>query len=489
MRISRCGYAVLLTLMLAAGPLASDDHQAPETTELSFLTEHFPPLSMREGDRVTGQAVELVRALMRATGTSGEIEVLEWSDALARSQNQANTVLFSTVLTPERKDAFQWVGPTAVLHTGLYARAEHPIVINTLDQARAAEGIATIADYYSEQLLKAEGGFDNLRQHAGEEEAARALLAGEVELMIADNATLPQVLDAIGAERSAVRRVFSVATDLTYLAFTPDVPAATIERWQAALDAMKADGRFDALYQQWLPSEIPPGRLYLVTEEYPPITFMREGTPAGFVTDMVRAIAGDLGFEDAVHLTSWKNAYNLAQLHPNVVLFSAERTPAREDLFHWIGPVGRNAAILYSRAGNEVAIESLEGARAVPTIATTTDWFTEQFLEARGFDNLEGSPDPADSVRRLMAGEATLAIFTDITVPEIVARAGFTLDDLQPQLVVSQTDFYIALSRGTDPARVAQWRQALERLKADGRFESIYRRYLPNARLEDLLGQ
>lgn len=487
MRISRCAQPLLLVLMLAGGAAMAGHHEESTDAPLMFLTEDFPPLSVREDDRLTGQAVELVRALMAATGTTGEIEVMDWSAALARAHDSRNTVLFSTVLTPERKSRFQWVGPTAVLHTALYARADHPVAIDTLDQARAVEGIATVADYYSEQLLADEGGFDNRVRFASEEDAARALLAGEVELMIADSATLPRVLAGIGAKRAAVRRVFSVATDLAYLAFTPDVPAATVERWQAELDAMKADGRFDALYRQWLPDEIPPGRLYLVTESYPPITFLREGRPAGFVTEMVRAIADELDYDDAVHLTSWKNAYNLARLHPDVVLFSAERTPAREKLFHWVGPVGRNAAILYGRAGSGLSLDVLDDARAVRAIATTTDWFTEQYLEERGFDNLVGSPDPADGVRRLIGGAVDLAIFTDITVPEIVARAGHLMDELQPLLVVSQTDFYIALSRDTEPARVDQWREALARLKADGRFQAIYRRYLPDADIAGLM--
>lgn len=478
--------AALAAVVLTAGLSTPVDVTASES-DLHFLTEDFPPLSLVEGDRVTGQAVELVRALMAETGTAGSIELMVWNEAYQAALEGDDTVLFSTVLTPERKDQFQWVGPTAVLHTGLYALADSDIEINTLGQARAVDRIATVTDYYSDQVLAAEGDFDNVVRFANETQAARALLAGEVDLMVAGNTSLPVVLEALGTDMTAVRPVFALSSDLTYLAFSPDIPPEAVARWQAALDAMKADGRFAELYRRWLPAEEAPGRMYLVTEEYPPITFMQEGRPGGFVTDMVRQIALEIGIGDSIELTSWKNAYNLALLHPNVVLFSAERTEAREPLFHWVGPVGRNSAILYAKAGSAPDVATLADARSVEAVATTTDWFTEQYLQDEGFDNLVSSPDPADSVQRLMNGEADLAIFTDITVNDIVERAGYAMADLEPVLTVSQTDFYIALSRDTDPAMVARWRDALAELKRDGRFERIYRSYVPEADLEGLL--
>jgi len=476
------GFLVAGGLFLLAQSAVAADH------EMLFLTEEFPPLSgLDEAGEPAGQAVDLVRALMEDTGTAGDIQVLEWSQAYRAALESDQAVLFSTALTAERREQFQWVGPTAVLHTSLYALADHPITIHTLDQARSAQSIATVTDYYSDELLAAEGGFDNVIRFADEADAARALLDGRVELMVAGNTSLPAVLGRLGADMTDLQRVFAVSTDLTYLAFSPQIPETVVQRWQHALDEMKTDGRFAAMYQEWLPAEAPPGRMYLVTEEYPPITFMQEGRPGGFVTDIVRQIVADLELEDRVHLTSWNNAYNMALLHPNVALFSAERTDERESLFHWVGPVGRNSAILYGRSGTELQIDSLNDARQVGALATTTNWFTEQYLQRQDFDNLRSSPDPADSVRRLMNAEVDLAIFTDLTVSEIVAAAGYSMDDLQPLYVVSETDFYIALSGQTDPEVVAQWQSALETLKADGRFERIYRSYLPEVDVSGLL--
>jgi len=186
-------------------------------------------------------------------------------------------------------------------------------------------------------------------------------------------------------------------------------------------------------------------------------------------------------------LTSWKNAYNMALINPNIILFSAERTPERENLFKWVGPVGKNSSILYAKKGSRIKIKNLQEAKKIATIATTTDWFTEQYLKSEGFTNLISSPAPTDNVKQLMNGEAQLSIFTDITIPEIVNQAGYEMDDLEPVFTVTQTYFYIALSKDTPDEVMLTWQSTLDNLKKDGTFDKIYRSYLPNVNLKDLL--
>jgi polar amino acid transport system substrate-binding protein len=227
--------------------------------------------------------------------------------------------------------------------------------------------------------------------------------------------------------------------------------------------------------------------LKMLTEEYPPVTFMKDGKVSGFVTDVVREIIARQGISDKIRLTSWDEAYNAALSNPNVVLFSTERTEKREKLFQWVGPAGKNSAIFYAKKGSGIRINSLEEARKIAAIATTTDWFTEQYLKSRGFTNLVSSPLPTTNVKQLISGEVQLSVFTDITVPEIVKNAGYRMDDLEPVFTVSNTYFYIAISLGTPFETVKKWQSALDSLKADGTFEKIYRSYIPNADLNDLL--
>jgi polar amino acid transport system substrate-binding protein len=477
----------LLTLLMGGYTNASQDHDEA-TAELTILTEEFFPLSFTENGNISGQATEVVREIMARTGTKGDMRVLPWEEGIQAVHKKPNIALFSTTMTQKRKGQLQWVGPVTVLDTNLYAVRGSGIRIHTLEDAKQVKQIATVADYYSEQMLQQEG-FTNLKSYKSEKDAVQSLLRGEAQLMMGSNITLPAVLEKQGLGMDALESVFTVSTDMTYISFSREISPELVARWQEALDAMKRDGKFNEIYAKWLPGEIPPGIVQLVTEEYPPITFMRDGKPAGFVTDMVREIAKRNAIPDNILLTSWKNAYNMALLHPNVILFSADRTSEREELFHWVGPVGRNSAILFAKKGAGIKITTLQEARKVGAIATTTDWFTEQYLKREGFINLVSSKDPVDNVKQLMNGEVQLSIFTNLTIPEIVKEAGYSMDDLEPVYTVSNSDFYIAISRGTPAETVELWQDTLNELKKDGTFEKIYRSYLPQAELKDLIDQ
>ncbi len=101
--------------------------------------------------------------------------------------------------------------------------------------------------------------------------------------------------------------------------------------------------------------------------------------------------------------------------------------------------------------------------------------------------NLVSSPLPVTNVRQLMNGDVQISVFTDITIPEILKNTGYGMDDLEPVYTVSSTYFYIAISLGTPPEMVKKWQMALDGMKADGTFGKIYRNYIPNADLSDLL--
>lgn len=469
---------------IAAGAQAT----AAETAGLKILTEESPPLNFIKDGEVTGLATEVVRELGKRTGSASAIRLVSWPEGYQALLEQPDVALFSTVMTAERKPLFKWVGPLAIMDTNLYARKGSAIRIANLNDARKSGEIATVAKYYSEQILAQEG-FANTQSYPNQETAVRALLDGKVSLLAANNLSMPAALKKMGGSMDDVERVFTLSTDLFYIAFSKTTSPERIARWQGALDAMKQDGSFARIYASWLPAETPPGVFQLMTEEYPPVTFMQDGKPSGFVTDMVREIAARQKIPDNIRLTSWKNAYDMALVHPKVVLFSAERTPERERFFQWVGPVGKNSAILYARKGSWIRINRLEDAKAIAAIATTTNWFTEQHLRREGFQNLLSSPDPRENVRQLMNGEAQLSIFTDITIPALVKEAGYGMDDLEPVLTVVQTDFYIAMSRDTRAEVVQAWQATLDGMKQDGTFEKIYRRYLPNADLGDLLNK
>jgi polar amino acid transport system substrate-binding protein len=477
---------ILLFIILFSGLYQSCPLFAGDFEELRILTENYPPLNFEEGGELRGLAVDVVREIFSRLDIKKEIYLVNWEAGYKEALAEKNMALFSTVLTPERKEHLQWVGPIAVINTNVYALKHFNITASNLEDLKKISGIATVKDYYNEQVLIKEG-FQNIHSCTSEDVALKKMLNGEVDAMVSSNTTISEYLKKNIVSIDDLEEVFTLSTDLAYIAFSKGTSVLIVDEWQMILDEMKSEGIFDKIYTKWLPNEVPPGTLMMITEEYPPVTFMKNGDPSGFVTDIVREIATLLDVPANIKLTSWKNAYNMALLQPNVILFSAERTAERENLFQWVGPVGKNTSILYAKKGSQITIDNLAEAKKINAIATTTDWFTEQHLINEGFNNLLSSADPVDNIKQLMNGEVQLSIFTDITISEILNKTEYTLDDLEPVFTVEKTYFYIAISKGTPPQVVKGWQTTLDEIKKEGIFKKIYHNYIPNADIDDLL--
>ncbi|MFV8257383.1 substrate-binding periplasmic protein [Bdellovibrio bacteriovorus] len=102
------------------------------------------------------------------------------------------------------------------------------------------------------------------------------------------------------------------------------------------------------------------------TEDYPPYNYYNSKTKAivGLATNKVRRAMEKSGVEYQIRLYPWLRAYNRALSAPRHCVYSTARTPDREALFHWIGPLVTVEWALFAKKGTPAAsIQKLEEAR------------------------------------------------------------------------------------------------------------------------------
>jgi len=218
--------------------------------------------------------------------------------------------------------------------------------------------------------------------------------------------------------------------------------------------------------------------LKLLTEDYPPLTYESNGSVTGYGAELVKAIQAELKSTDKIEMMGWEEAYNTALNEPNVVIFTMEKTPDRDTLFYWLGPIGNNKTYFYIKADSKLKINSLDEAKTVKYIATTTDWFSEKYLQENGFSNLKSNVLPTDGVKLIMTGDADMGVFTDLTVNQIVQQAGFEPGALVPGFEILDTDLYIGISKQTSPKIVEKWNKAFETVKNAGTMEKLREEFL-----------
>jgi polar amino acid transport system substrate-binding protein len=219
--------------------------------------------------------------------------------------------------------------------------------------------------------------------------------------------------------------------------------------------------------------------LTIISEENPPFNFTENGRLTGVTTDVVREITRRIGIQKDTVVLPWARGYKRLCNEPNVVLFTTARTPEREAMFHWVGPLYSVRLEFYARKSDGFRIESLEAAKRVKTIATYKNDFREQILKSLGFNNLDSSNSAQSNIRKLASGRVELWFFDNIGAPQVARIAGIDPGQIESVLTYQQQYSYIAISKQTSPAVVQQWQKTLDEMKADGTFWWLARKWLP----------
>ena len=219
--------------------------------------------------------------------------------------------------------------------------------------------------------------------------------------------------------------------------------------------------------------------LTIITENYHPINFTKDGTVTGSSAEVVREILRRLKQPDNIRVLPWVRGYNMLKSRPNVALFSTARTEERENLFQWVGPLCMSRNGFYTKKDAGLRIDSLEDAKKVGSIATYTEDAREQMLKAWGFTNLDSSKSAASNLRKLLSGRADMWFYDNLGLQRVAEDVGVDVSELELAYPVIETSLYIAFSKGTPADVVSRWQETLNEMKKDGTFEEISRKFLP----------
>lgn len=206
----------------------------------------------------------------------------------------------------------------------------------------------------------------------------------------------------------------------------------------------------------------------IVTEEYPPFNFTNEdGEIDGTSTEIIKNALEILEVNVPINAYPWSRAFEMAQNDKDVMIYSIGRTDEREDMFEWVSPIADLDTHFFALKENvdEIQINSLEDAKN-HTIATVSNWWSEQGLEDEGFEQLLSSPNQNQSIRQLFEGRADLWVSAsdEETIADICAEEGYDHTELEKIFTVYELrlELWIAANPQTSNEVIEAMREALE---------------------------
>ena len=211
---------------------------------------------MQEGGKVIGSATDKVREAMARSDIAYSIEMLPWKRAYTSALSRVDGCVYSTTRTPEREHLFKWVGPTDEGEWVLLGRADRQYKLRTLEDARDLR-IGTYHGDARDDYLRSRG----YRVDPAPNDMINPpkLMMNRIDLWAAGLRRGSAVLELNGWTGKIVP-VLTFNRVKLYLACNLAVPDATIDKLNAAFDAMARDGsarRAERRYDAWAAGRAP----------------------------------------------------------------------------------------------------------------------------------------------------------------------------------------------------------------------------------------
>ncbi|MEE5152671.1 transporter substrate-binding domain-containing protein [Pseudomonas alliivorans] len=216
-----------------------------------------------------------------------------------------------------------------------------------------------------------------------------------------------------------------------------------------------------------------------VTEEWPPYNYSENGQITGMTTEIVRAIMKVTGHDLTIVLAPSMRASLTLKMRPRTIMYSMFRTPEREHVYKWVGPILEEAIHPYQLAAAP-PVTSLEQLLHAPQITTRHAGLLPDMLQSLGFKNLDKSATESVQLYRMLLSDRTAIIIgdTDAGVAYQSRQLNIAPGTLrQIPIELYRSSLYIAFSRDCEDDVVDSWSSALETLRQSGELERIQRRY------------
>ncbi|MBF0205376.1 MAG: transporter substrate-binding domain-containing protein [Oligoflexia bacterium] len=218
--------------------------------------------------------------------------------------------------------------------------------------------------------------------------------------------------------------------------------------------------------------------LQVLTEDAPPLNYVKDGKPAGVAVELVMEIQKRINSIETIGVVPWARGYKMALEETDVALFSTTRTPEREDLFYWVGPLAtKNWVFMKMKDNKSLVIKSLDDAKKVKAIGTYKDDAKDQFLKKQDFKNLESIVSDDQNAEKLEKGRIDLWITGQDDCVSYVKKAGLDIAKFEVAYEVQKKELYVVFSKKTDLNIVKKWQTAYDAMVQDGTYAKIHSKY------------
>jgi polar amino acid transport system substrate-binding protein len=226
--------------------------------------------------------------------------------------------------------------------------------------------------------------------------------------------------------------------------------------------------------------------LAIYTENYPPLNYEENGEAKGLSVDLMLEIfkRAELPYErHNITVVPWARGYTETQRRPNSILFSTVRTPEREGLFKWVGPIGVSRMVLITKRDASMTLNNAEDFNKFKfgVVQHSRGDQALQFEAGVEKENFIYLNSPLSAAHMLARERVDGWAFERIVAFWVLQKLGYRAQDFKVSHAFNQYHYYFALHPDTDDAFIAKLQTALDSINADGTLAAIVEGHIPGA--------
>ena len=226
---------------------------------------------------------------------------------------------------------------------------------------------------------------------------------------------------------------------------------------------------FQLMLPTWQADAQELNQLQYITENYPPYNYEENGVLRGEAIELLiaaTALAGSPVHARDVLLQPWARAFHNALEGPNRVLFSTTRTPEREALFKWAGPIGTNHIVLVGKKARHIRLDELTQLDRY-RVGAVRDDVGELFLRDLHLEKtiITLGVQPESIAKMLESGRIDLWVYGESSAFNVLKQIGAKTQDYEVVHVLQTLELYYAFSADVDEKLVQQLQAAIDTIK------------------------
>lgn len=231
-----------------------------------------------------------------------------------------------------------------------------------------------------------------------------------------------------------------------------------------------------------------PIALDLYTQEFPPLQFMLDGKPQGYVIEFVTALVQDASKTipleiKQIHFAPWNRAIKTTIETENTLFFSVSRTPEREDKFQWIGQVSPYKVGLYRLAsGPQVSAKNLKELKGYRFGSQVGSSFSE-LLATNGLDQVIPVEKGKEAIRLLHTHRVDFAPMVEASFHYRMQEYGYDPHEFVKVMNVTPLcqDLWLVTGNHTSASVVEALRNSYSKLQQQAYLDKLVAEFTPTS--------